>query len=228
MNDTPKPENVHHLHESEAAETNEENTAPINEGDTTSPESPEASVAAQGNPGAATGGDVDALRIELEQTKEQMLRALADAENTRRRAQKDRQDASNFAISNFAKDLLDFSDNFGRALASIPEELKDGDERIKSVISGIEAMEKELLRTFEKHGIQKIEPEEEIFDPNIHEVMFEVPGSGKPAGTIMQVLEPGYILKDRLLRPARVGVAKDDGSHEGGPQDSGINIDQEV
>jgi molecular chaperone GrpE len=152
------------------------------------------------------------LEESLQRTKDHLLRALADAENTRKRAIKDREDAGKYAISSFARDLLDFSDNFQRALAAIPADLKTIEPRIESVMVGVEAMAKELLNTFEKHGIKKIEPLDQPFDANFHEVMFEAPNTGKPAGTIIQVIDAGYVIKDRLLRPARVGVAKDDGS----------------
>ena len=164
---------------------------------------------------AATGaGPVDlaavriaALEKEVADWKEKMMRALADAENTRRRAVKDREDAAKFAVTSFAKDLLDFSDNFHRALAAIPGELH-ADERIASIIAGLEAMDANLLKTFEKHGIKKIEPLDETFNPNFHEVMFEAPTPGKPAGIVIQVVEAGYVLNDRLLRAAKVGVSK--------------------
>lgn len=173
---------------------------------------------------------IEALQAELDKAKDQMMRALADAENTRRRGIKDREDVKKYAISEFARDLLDFSDNFRRALDSIPEDLKDVDDRLKNVLTGIEAMETTLLKTFDKHGIKKIEPLDEPFNPNYHEVMFESPGTGKPPGTIVQIIEPGYIVNDRLLRPARVGIAKDDDgaadSDSEGPQ--GGNIDTEA
>ncbi|MCB9991000.1 MAG: nucleotide exchange factor GrpE [Rhodospirillales bacterium] len=159
---------------------------------------------------------VDALQAELSEARDQMLRAMAEAENTRKRLLRDREDVRKYAVSDFAKDLLDFADNFRRALDSLPEDIHQVDERIAGVISGIEAMEKELLKNFEKHGITKMEPLDQLFDPNFHEVMFEAPGTGKPAGTIIQLIEPGYMLHDRLLKPARVGVAKDEG--QGGPQ----------
>lgn len=148
------------------------------------------------------------LREELAQMKDQALRALAEAENVRKRAVKEREDARKFAISAFAKDLLDFADNFGRALQAIPSELAETDERVKGVIEGISAMDKDLLSTLGKHGITRIEPLDEMFDPNLHEVMFEAPMPDKQPGTIIQLIEPGYLLNDRLLRPARVGVAK--------------------
>lgn len=147
------------------------------------------------------------LEKEVGEWKEKMMRALADAENTRRRAVKDREDASKYAVTSFAKDLLDFSDNFHRALAAIPAELHS-DERIAGIITGLEAMDANLLKTFDKHGIKKIEPLDETFNPNFHEVMFEAPIPGKPAGIVIQVVEAGYVIADRLLRAAKVGISK--------------------
>jgi len=155
---------------------------------------------------------IKALEAQLFDAKDKMMRALADAENTRRRSVKDREDASKYAVQSFAKDLLDFSDNFHRALAAIPTELHD-DERIANVITGLEAMDSNLLKSFEKHGIRKIEPIDEPFNPNFHEVMFEAPIPGKPGGIVIQVVEAGYVLNDRLLRAAKVGISKGDGSN---------------
>lgn len=161
---------------------------------------------------AAAPADLAAARIktleaEVADAKDKMMRALADAENTRRRSVKDKEDIAKYAVSSFAKDLLDFSDNFHRALAAIPAELHD-DERIASIITGLEAMNSNLLKSFEKHGIRKIEPLDEPFNPNFHEVMFEAPTPGKPAGIVIQVVEAGYVLNDRLLRAAKVGISK--------------------
>lgn len=159
------------------------------------------------------------LQQQLAATRDQGLRALAEADNARKRALKDREDASKYAVSNFARDLLDYTDNFKRAIDSIPEDLKSsGDDRITNLLTGLEAMQRQLLQTFEKNGIKKLEPRDEPFNPHFHEVMFEVPGTGKPAGMIIQLVDAGYILHDRLLRPARVGVAKDEG--QGGPAHS--------
>lgn len=168
---------------------------------------------------------IKTLEAELEKTKDQMLRALADAENSRKRAMKEREDASKFAISNFAKDLITVADNFRRAIDSIPAEAAAADARVKSLLDGIEATERTMLKTFEQHGIRKIVPENEPFNPNYHDVMFEAPGTGKPAGTVIQVIEAGYVLNDRLLRPARVAVAKDEGQGGGEP---GSRIDTQA
>jgi len=156
---------------------------------------------------------VAALEAELAQMKDQMLRSMAEAENIRKRALKEREDATKYAVTAFARDMLDISDNFRRALDAIPAEAKSGDDPLlKNVMDGIEAVERNLLRIFERHGITKIEPLDQIFDPNFHEVMFEAPVPGKAPGTVIQLVEPGYMLNDRLLRPARVGIAKDDGT----------------
>lgn len=172
---------------------------------------------------------ITVLESELERTKDQMIRALAEAENSRKRAQKDREDASKFAVTSFAKDLLSVADNLRRALDAIPENLMKENEQVKNLTDGIEATERELLRSFDKNGIQKIEPLDEPFNPNFHEVMFEAPIPDKPAGTVIQILEPGYIINGRILRPARVGIAKG-GSEEKNepPTKPGQNINTEA
>lgn len=172
---------------------------------------------------------IAALKQEIADQKDRMMRALAEAENTRKRALKDREDAIKFASAGFARDLLDFSDNFRRALESIPDEVKAAaDERMKSVFDGMEAMERELLSVFEKNKIQKIVPLDEPFNPNFHEVMYEAPVEGKAAGIIIEVIEPGYVLHDRLLRPARVGIAKAAEDGPAGPPEAGKNLDTEA
>lgn len=158
---------------------------------------------------------IAALEQDVANAKDQTLRALAEVENIRKRSQREREDARKYAVTDFARDLLSFADNFRRALESLPQDAAQMDERVKGVIEGIEAMERDVLTVFDRHGITRITPVDEPFNPNFHEVMFEAPGTGKPAGTIIQIIEPGYMLHDRLLRPARVGIAKDEG--QGGP-----------
>lgn len=152
--------------------------------------------------------EVDKLNTELAMMREQALRALAELENTRKRSLKDREDAAKYAVSGFARDLLDIADTFRRALDSAPADLREADPRLAALLDGITATEVKMLDIFARHGIKRIDPLDAPFDPNFHEVMFEVPNTGKPQGTIIQVIESGYILHDRLLRPARVGVAK--------------------
>lgn len=150
---------------------------------------------------------VRGLEAALLQSNDQLLRTVAEMENLRKRSVREREDASKYAVSGFARDLLDVADNFRRALDAIPADLR-GEDRIKPLVEGIEATERTLLRTFEKNGIRKLEPLDEPFNPNFHEVMFEAPVPGKAPGTVMQIVEVGYILNDRLLRAAKVGVAK--------------------
>ena len=168
---------------------------------------------------ATASGDTEDLHIrvqileqELDRTKDQMIRAIAETDNIRKRGLREREDAQKFAVSAFSRDLLSVADNLRRALAAVPAELAEATPEIKNLLSGIEATERELLKSFEKNGIQKIEPLDEKFDPNFHEVMFEAVIPSTPAGMIIQVIEAGYTLNGRLLRPARVGVSKGDAS----------------
>lgn len=198
--------------------------APLPETPENDPLSPE--PVADAAPEAAPVDRVAELEAEVARLKDHILRALADADNTRKRAVKEREDATKFAITGFARDMLEIADNFRRAIDSVPDEVKNGnDPLVTNILAGIDAIERGLLKTFEKHGIRKIEPMGQIFDPNFHEVMFEAPMPGKPAGTIIQLLEPGYTLNDRLLRPARVGVAKAEPGEIGG---SAHQIDESV
>lgn len=148
------------------------------------------------------------LEAELSDLKDRSLRALADAENTRRRAQREVTDARKYAAGDFAKDLLNVSDNLRRALDSVPKAQREADEHFKTLAEGVEIVEKELLNAFAKHGITKIEPLGEPFNHNRHQAMFEIESVDQPVGTIVQLLQPGYLLHDRLLRPAMVAVAK--------------------
>jgi molecular chaperone GrpE len=150
---------------------------------------------------------LDALEAELADTKDRLLRALAEVENVRRRAQRERDDVQKYAVTGFAKDLLSSADNLRRALDSLPEtEIKS--EKTRLMLEGVAATERELLGVFERHGIRRLDPKGERFDHNYHQAIFEVPATGQPNGTVVEVLQPGYVLHDRLLRPAMVGVAK--------------------
>jgi molecular chaperone GrpE len=178
------------------------------------PAAPEASAA---EPAAAQR--VQQLEAELTDLKDRSLRALADAENTRRRAQREVTDARKYAASGIVKDLLNVSDNLRRALESVPPELYERDEQMKNLVVGVEMVEKDLLGAFEKHGVKKIEPLGEPFNHEYHQAMYEVENSGKPSGTIVELLQPGYVLHDRLLRPAMVVVAKDKPDTPPGPHE---------
>ena len=143
----------------------------------------------------------------LAEMKDKLLRALADGENLRKRAQREREDAGKYAAASFAKDMVNVADNLRRALASAPDE-SQWDELSRNLLAGVAATERELLAAFERHGIRRIEPRGERFDHNFHQAMYEVENTGQPAGTIVEVLQPGYVMHERLLRPAMVGVAK--------------------
>lgn len=150
------------------------------------------------------------LAAEVAALKDRLLRSMAEMENLRKRAEREKQDASRYAVTAFARDLLNVSDNLRRALESLPADPDGGpgEGAVKAFVDGVEMTERELLRTFEKAGIRKIEPLGEKFDHNFHEAMFEVPLADQPPGTVIQVVQAGYVLHDRLLRPARVGVSR--------------------
>ncbi len=154
---------------------------------------------------------LEALEGENGRLKDQLLRALADTENVRRRAEREKEDASKYAVATLARDVLSVADNLRRALDSLPTDQVQ-DDAIRNLLTGIEATERELLAIFDRRGIKRIDPVGQRFDPNFHQAMFEVPNSGQEPGTVVQVLQPGYIIHDRLLRPALVGVAKSDGA----------------
>ena len=147
------------------------------------------------------------LRDELADTKDRLLRAMAETENLRRRAVREREDAGKYAISSFARDMLSVIDNLRRALDSLPDEHRQ-DEALSGLISGVEMTERELIVAFERNGIKRIEPLGEKFDHNFHQAMFYAEGSDQPEGTVVKVVQAGYVIADRLLRPAIVGVAK--------------------
>ena len=144
---------------------------------------------------------------EVADLKDRLLRALAEQENVRRRASREREDAVKFAASGLARDLLSTVDNLRRALESLPEE-QAADETLQRFLAGVAATERELLGALEKHGIRRIDPLGQPFDPHRHQAMFEVTDPERPAGTVVQVVQPGYLHHDRLLRPAMVGVAR--------------------
>ena len=148
------------------------------------------------------------LEEQVAQMRYQTLRALAEAENVRRRTDRDKEQTRLYAAGGLAKDLLNAVDNLRRALDAAPKDRDGLDETVKNLIVGVEMTERDLLTAFEKNGIKRIEPLGQRFDPNLHQAMFEVENSGKPAGTVVQLLAPRYVLHDRLLRAAMVGVAK--------------------
>jgi len=168
------------------------------------------------------GEPLSALEIELAETKDQLLRAVAETQNVRTRAQREKEDAGKYGIASFAREILSVSDNLGRALDSErAEEEKQANgelsseellERFGNFIVGVQMTEDSLQKTFERIGIKKLDPVGQPFDPKLHHAMFEVEDLNQPSGTVLQVIEAGYVLHDRLLREAKVGVTK------GGPK----------
>jgi len=190
---------------------NEENNKKTEEQDLETPTSEtkeQASEQDQETEKVETSEDIiDKLNEEISSLKDQRLRAIAELENFRKRAEKDQSDALKYGISNFAKEIINISDNIERAQSSIPEEAKNN-ETIKPVIEGIDLIAQSVVTTFEKIGIKKIESLNEKFDHNLHQAMMEIENDDLEPGTIVQELIPGYTLHDRLLRPAMVGVSK--------------------
>ena len=163
------------------------------------------------NPHAAEFAVLQSLQAEIESLKDQRLRALAEAENIRRRADKEKADASQYAVTKFARDMLGIADNFARALAAVPAHIRDAaDPQVKAVLDGVEATDRQLIQTLERYGVKPVDTSDGKFDPNLHQAIAEVPGNGKPAGAIVDVVQQGYTIGERLLRPAMVTVAKKD------------------
>jgi molecular chaperone GrpE len=151
---------------------------------------------------------VEALEEQVSELKDQLLRSVAELDNYRKRAEREKEQLRKFGIANFAKDLLSAADNLRRAVESGPSDLEGADESVKNLIVGVEMTEKELLNAFEKNGVRKIDPAGEKFDYNFHQAMFEVETDKEKPGVVMQVLQPGYAIEDRVLRAAMVGVSK--------------------
>lgn len=147
------------------------------------------------------------LRSDLDAAKQEVLYARADTQNVRRRMEKDVADARAYAATGFARDILSVSDNLSRAIDSVPQELRD-DEKFKGLVAGIEATKRELEKVFGQHGITRIAAKGLPLDPNQHQAMLEIPTDEHEPGTVVQEMQAGYMIKDRLLRPAMVGVAK--------------------
>jgi molecular chaperone GrpE len=166
--------------------------------------------------GAEVTATMDPLQLAEQESavlKDKLLRALADMENLRRRTEKDLADARQYGVTRFARDMLDVADNLRRALDSLPADLRETLEgAIKAMVDGVDLTERDLLKKLETHDVRKQEPLGLKFDPNMHQAMFEAPDDSKPNGTVIQVIQAGYTIGERVLRPAMVGVSK------GGPK----------
>jgi molecular chaperone GrpE len=176
---------------------------------------PETSInsVARDTPAAPNEDPMAALAREAAGYKDKLLRSLAEMENLRKRTERQVADARDYGIAAFARDILAVADNMGRALGGLDADLREkADTGTKALLDGVELTERELLKVLEKHGVKKFEPLDEKFDPNLHQAMFELPDASRPAGTVAQVIQPGYMIGERVLRPALVAVAK------GGPK----------
>lgn len=181
-------------------------------------------------PAPVDGRTVEAVEAELAATKDQLLRALADSENARRRAEREAADGRVYAIDRFARDLLAVADNLGRALQTVaPEQRAGADEGLKTLLDGIEMTEKALIDTFGRHGLKRVGGRGDRFDPNVHQAVAQIP-SEVPTGMIAEVFQPGYVLADRTLRAAMVAVSLGNAANESPPPpaEGGGNVDIKV
>jgi molecular chaperone GrpE len=177
----------------------------------------EAAVAEESQAEAAAAAQepdpIEVLKTENADLRDRYLRLAAEMDNLRRRTERDVKDAKSYAIAGFARDMLGVSDNLRRALDAIPAEAKEaGEAGLMALIEGVELTERSMLAAMERHGVKKLEPEGQKFDPNFHQAMFEIPNTDVPNNTVLQVVQAGYVIGERMLRPAMVGVSK------GGPK----------
>ena len=181
--------------------------------ETTAEAAASAEYEAAGEGAQATPDPLEAIRAENAELRDRFLRLAAEMDNLRRRTERDVKDAKSYAVTAFARDMLSVSDNLRRALDAIPADAKEnGDAGLKALIEGVDMTERSMLSALERHGVKKIEPEGQKFDPNFHQAMFEVPNPNVPNNTVVQVVQAGFVIGERVLRPAMVGVAK------GGPK----------
>lgn len=172
-------------------------------------ESPKADKGSESKePEAQLGADLDALLAENAEMRDRLLRTMADMENLRQRTEREKTDIARYAISNFARDVLTVGDNLKRTMDHVPAEAAAQDPALKSFLEGVELTERELLNVLERHGVTRIEPLGQRFDPNCHQAMYEVQNPDVPEGTVVEVMQSGYTIGDRCLRPALVAVSK--------------------
>jgi len=173
---------------------------------------PQTEAAATGAEPAPEPAQADPVAVAVE-LRDRLLRALADMENLRKRTDREVTDARLYGVASFARDVLGVADNMRRALEAVAPELRASAQTgVKALIDGVELTERELAKALEKNGVRQFTPQGEKFDPNLHQAMFEVPDASVPAGSVVQVVQPGYMIGERVLRPALVGVSK------GGPR----------
>lgn len=173
----------------------------------------DANAPAQANEATGQGGDtsqtdVAALEGQVADLTDRLLRAHAEMENLRKRTERDKEDTAKYAITKFAREVLAIGDNLQRAIAAVPAGASEADPALKALVDGVAMTEREFLNVLERHGVTRIDPEGEPFNPHQHQAMTEVQNPDVPAGTIVQVYQPGFLIEDRVLRPAMVVVAK--------------------
>jgi len=168
---------------------------------------PDTEDTAPASPEAFLAGELTRVEAERDDLKDKLLRTLADMENLRRRTEREISDAKVYAVTSFARDMLGSADNLRRGLENVPESAKSGDVALNALIEGVELTERELLKTLERHGVRRIDPQGEKFDPNMHQAMFEAPDAETPKGMVSKVVQTGYKIGERVLRPALVGVS---------------------
>jgi molecular chaperone GrpE len=173
-----------------------------------------AGAAPQGEPRPAGHPDdlIAALRAEAADLKDKLLRAHAEVENIRKRSEREREDTAKYAVTRFARDIVNVGDNFQRAIDAVPAGAVEQDPALKSFLEGVTMTERELLNALERHGIKRVQPVGEPFNPHLHQAVMELQRADVPAGTVVQVFQAGFTIEDRVLRPAMVAVAK------GGPK----------
>jgi len=174
----------------------------------------DANAPAQANEATGQGGDaakpdvVATLEGQVADLTDRLLRAHAEMENLRKRTERDKEDTAKYAITKFAREVLGIGDNLQRAIAAVPPGASDADPALKALVDGVAMTEREFLNVLDRHGVKRIDPEGEPFNPHRHQAMTEIENPEVPAGTIVQVYQPGYVIEDRVLRPAMVVVAK--------------------
>jgi molecular chaperone GrpE len=194
----------------------------MNDSDIRPQNEPEAEPPAARPEQAAAPKPSTSLDRELAEMKDRLLRALADMENMRKRTEREVADARVYGISSFARDILGVADNMHRAMQALDDELRNkADEATKALLEGVELTERELMNALEKHGVKRLDPQGQKFDPNRHQAMFEMEDASVPSGTIVQVLQAGYTIGERVLRPALVAVSKGGPKASAAAQDAG-------
>ena len=172
-------------------------------------ENPEATPAEAADTAPAPGEQIAALAAAVDELRDKFLRAVAETDNVRKRAEREVAEARAYGIANFARDAIGVADNLARALDAIaPEARANADETLKALLDGVDLTRREMRNTLKKHGVRELDPSGEKFDPNFHQAMYEVPDPEAAAGTVVQVMQTGYAIGDRVLRPALVAVAK--------------------